>query len=185
MVRREKSLSSLSSNKAHSKTVWSIQDHQGDLPHCVSAGITLIIENLQHVHASLLSPYSEMTAHRPNFSQPPPDLISDEAEYKVEQIRNHCYSRQNKALQYLIKWKRYPESDNMWESASDVHTSDLVRNYHKGTPLESIKAGWLFAVNSIISQPGFPTHLLAPQVESQGLPMQSPPTRSLHHPSIP
>jgi len=42
-------------------------------------------------HASLLSPYSETTAHRPNFSRPPPDLINDEVEYKVEQIRNHRY----------------------------------------------------------------------------------------------
>jgi hypothetical protein len=40
-------------------------------------------------HSALLSPYQEMTAHRPNFSQPPPDLIEGEAEYEVEQIQNH------------------------------------------------------------------------------------------------
>jgi len=136
-------------------------------------------------HASLLSPYSETTAHRPNFSQPPPNLIGDEAEYKVEQIWNHCYSGQNKALQYLIKWKGYPKSDNTWELASDVHASDLVCNYHKGTPLESIKAGQLFNVNSIILQPGSPSHLLTPQVEPQGLPTQSPLTCSLHYPLVP
>jgi len=82
-----------------------------------------------------------MTAHRPNFSRPPPDLIGDEVEYKVEQIRNHCYSGRNRVLQYLIKWKGYPESDNMWELALDVHASDLVRNYHKGTLLKGIKVG--------------------------------------------
>jgi len=136
-------------------------------------------------HASLLLPYSKTTAHRPNFSRPPQDLISDEAEYKVEQIRNHRYSRQNRVLQYLIKWKGYPESDNTWESAADVHAPDLIRNYHKGTPLEGIKAGRLFVVNSIIPQPGSPSHLLAPQVESQGFPMQSPSTTSLYQPSIP
>ena len=43
-------------------------------------------------HASLLLPYSQTTAHRPNFSRPPLDLIGDEAEYEVEQIRNHWYS---------------------------------------------------------------------------------------------
>jgi len=136
-------------------------------------------------HASLLLPYSETTAHRPNFSQPPPDLIGDEAEYKVEQIRNHCYSGQNRVLQYLIKWKGYPESDNTWELALDVHASDLVHNYHKGTLLESIKAGQLFAVNPIILQPGSSSHLLTPQVEPQGLPTQSSSTRSLHYPLIP
>jgi len=92
-------------------------------------------------HASLLSPYCKTTTYGPNFFRPPLDLIGNEAEYEVEQIRNHCYSGQNRALQYLIKWKGYPESDNMWESASDVHASNLVCNYHKGTLLESIKVG--------------------------------------------
>jgi hypothetical protein len=40
-------------------------------------------------HTSLLSPYQETTQHRPNFSRPPPDLISGKAEYKVEAIQNH------------------------------------------------------------------------------------------------
>ena len=40
-------------------------------------------------HASLLSPYHETTAHSPNFSQPPPDLIEREKEYEVEQIISH------------------------------------------------------------------------------------------------
>jgi len=40
-------------------------------------------------HASLLSPYRKTTTYGPNFSQPPPDLINDEEQYKVEQICNH------------------------------------------------------------------------------------------------
>jgi len=40
-------------------------------------------------HASLLLPYRETTAYGPNFSRPPPDLINDEEQYEVEQIRNH------------------------------------------------------------------------------------------------
>jgi len=125
-----------------------------------------------------------MTVHGPNFFWPPPDLIGDEAEYKVEQIRNHHYSRWNRVLQYLIKWKGYPESDNTWELALDIHTSNLICNYHKGTPLKHIKAGWLFIVEPIIPQPGFPSHLLSPQVKPQGFPAQSPPTLSLHHPLV-
>ena len=136
-------------------------------------------------HASLLSPYSEITTHRPNFSRPPPDLIGDEAEYKVEQIRNHHYFRQNRVLQYLVKWKGYPESDNMWESAADVHAPDLTHDYHKGTPLKGIKAGRLFAANSITLQSGFSSHLLTSQVKPSGFPMQSPLASSLYHPSIP
>ena len=40
-------------------------------------------------HTSLLSPYQETTAYRPNFSRPPPDLIDGEEEYEVERIVNH------------------------------------------------------------------------------------------------
>jgi hypothetical protein len=37
-------------------------------------------------HMFLLSPYHKMTQHGLNFSRPPPDLISGEAEYKVKAI---------------------------------------------------------------------------------------------------
>jgi hypothetical protein len=63
-------------------------------------------------HASLLSPYSETPLHGPNFSWPPPDLIDNEEEYEVEQIKAHRNFGRSKRLQYLIKWKGYPESDN-------------------------------------------------------------------------
>jgi hypothetical protein len=63
-------------------------------------------------HSSLLLPYHETTAHGPNFSQPPLDLVEGESEYEVEQIQNHRYFGCSCALQYLIKWKGYPESNN-------------------------------------------------------------------------
>jgi hypothetical protein len=40
-------------------------------------------------HASLLSPYTETDAHRPNFVRPPLDLVGGEQEYEVEHIINH------------------------------------------------------------------------------------------------
>ena len=40
-------------------------------------------------HASLLSLYRETPSHGPNFSRPPPDLIDNEEEYEVEQIKAH------------------------------------------------------------------------------------------------
>ena len=42
-------------------------------------------------------------------------------------------------LQYLIKWWGYPKSDNTWEPADQVHTPDLLWEYHKCWPLENIK----------------------------------------------
>jgi len=63
-------------------------------------------------HASLLTLYVETDSHGPNYSRLPPDLISGEAEYEVEQIRNHRRHGWWKQLQYLLKWKGYPESNN-------------------------------------------------------------------------
>jgi hypothetical protein len=47
-----------------------------------------------------------------NFSRPPPDLINDEEQYKAEAIQSHRRQGRKKQLQYLIKWKGYPESNN-------------------------------------------------------------------------
>ena len=40
-------------------------------------------------HSSLLMPYKETREHRAQFQHPPPELIGNEEEYKVEQIINH------------------------------------------------------------------------------------------------
>jgi hypothetical protein len=68
-------------------------------------------------HTFLLLPYHETHAHGPNFSRPPPDLIDGEEEYEVERVVNHRHHGRNRMLQYFIKWKGYPESDNTWEPA--------------------------------------------------------------------
>ena len=39
-------------------------------------------------HANIITPYKETAIHRPNYSQPPPDLIDGEEEFEVEQILN-------------------------------------------------------------------------------------------------
>jgi integrase-like protein/chromodomain-containing protein len=87
-------------------------------------------------HASLLSPYHESLEHRPNYSRPPPDLLEGEEEYEVEHIVNHQCSGRARTLQYLIKWKGYPEADNTWEPADQVHAPDLIATYHRSNPLE-------------------------------------------------
>jgi hypothetical protein len=97
--------------------------------------------NIHNVfHTSLLSPYTETITHGPNFSRLPPDLIDGEEEYEVEQLMAHRYHRQNKVLQYLVKWKGYPMSDNTWEPVDQIHAPDLLKTYHRRNPLTSIKA---------------------------------------------
>jgi Chromo (CHRromatin Organisation MOdifier) domain len=77
-------------------------------------------------HASLLSPYRETTTHGPNFRRPPPDLIGGEEEYEVEAIINHRFKGRNRQLQYLIKWKGYPHSDNTWEPKTAIFADELI-----------------------------------------------------------
>jgi Chromo (CHRromatin Organisation MOdifier) domain len=91
-------------------------------------------------HTSLLSPYTETDMHGPNFVHPPPDLVGGEQEYEVEHIINHRRTGQGKALQYLIKWKGYPESDNTWEPTSHLHAPQLIKEYQKHIGKLSIKA---------------------------------------------
>jgi hypothetical protein len=81
-------------------------------------------------HSSLLSPYHEMMQHGLNFSWPPLDLIKGEEEYKVEAICNHQCFGHSCTLQYLVKWHGYPKSDNTWEPADNIHTPDLLKDYH-------------------------------------------------------
>src|SRR5712671_233489 len=91
-------------------------------------------------HASLLLPYKETAMHGPNFTRPPPDLVGDEEEYEVEAIANHRHFGRHQKLQYLIKWKGYPSSDNMWEPEENVHAEDLVKEYHRRHPLNPHKS---------------------------------------------
>lgn len=87
-------------------------------------------------HASLLTPYKETKEHGPNFTHPPPDLVDDEEEYEVESIRNSRWTGGTRPrLEYLVKWKGYPESDNQWEPAAHLdNAADLVTRYHEEHP---------------------------------------------------
>ncbi len=90
-------------------------------------------------HASLLSPYHETNAHGPNYSRPPPDLIKGEEEYEVEKVINHRHTGRARTLQYLVKWIGYPEADNTWEPADQIHAPQLIKAYHRQHPLEDKK----------------------------------------------
>jgi hypothetical protein len=86
--------------------------------------------NIHNVfHASLLTPYLETTAHGPNYAKPPPDLIEGEEEYEVERITKHRYFGRTKKLQYLIKWKGYPDCDNTWEPAANLRAAEEIQAY--------------------------------------------------------
>jgi Chromo (CHRromatin Organisation MOdifier) domain len=125
-------------------------------------------------HNNLLTPYVETNAHGPNFTRPPPDLINGEAEYEVEAIRSHHHFRKNKRLQYLLKWKGYPEANNTWELEDQLNAPDLLKQYNRCHNLSSIKARTEFVAihPPSTSQPW--SSILTPTLLS----MSTPTTRS-------
>ncbi len=73
---------------------------------------------------------------RLNFSEahetPDPTLIEtpDGEKYEVESIIRHRKHRGK--LQYLFKWKGYPDYDSTWESEADLKNSlDILQNYRR------------------------------------------------------
>ena len=134
-------------------------------------------------HASLLSPYHKTKAHGPNYSRPPPDLIRGEEFFEVEQIQNHQCHRWLRTLQYLIKWKGSPESNNTWELADLVLTPDLLREYHKHRLFLGIK------VNKLTSQQPHCQHWIPQSNWASSDPFSdlcpSPPTNSTSSSCVP
>jgi len=90
-------------------------------------------------HASLLMPYEETEQYGENFSRPPPNLINDQEQYEVEAVRDHRHHGRARKLQYLIKWKGYPKSDNTWEPVEHVQAPQVLKRYHQHHPLELIR----------------------------------------------
>jgi Chromo (CHRromatin Organisation MOdifier) domain len=134
--------------------------------------------NIHNVfHASLLLPYRETPSHRPNFIRPPPELIRGEDEYEVEAIINHRFKGRKWQLEYLLKWKGYPHSDNMWEPKDRIHADQLIKEYHKHTPLFPDKR--VARIANIQQQNWTPQLIL-----STPSPLSSPLKNSLSHRAI-
>jgi transposase InsO family protein len=84
-------------------------------------------------HLSLLMPYKETPQHGPNFLKPPPEEIEGTPEYEVESIVQSRVHRGH--LQYLVKWKGYPEADNTWEPTGHLkHAQEAINSFHKLRP---------------------------------------------------
>ena len=85
-------------------------------------------------HIDLLTPYRETITHGANYQHPPPDLVDNAEEYEVEKILDSRLFGRRRRLQYLVKWKGYPDSDNMWVDKDDVFVDDKVRAFKDLNP---------------------------------------------------
>ena len=85
-------------------------------------------------HIDLLTPYRETITHGANYQRPPPDLVDNAEEYEVKKILDSQLFGRRQRLQYLVKWKGYPDSDNMWVNKDDVFADDKVRAFKDSNP---------------------------------------------------
>jgi len=83
-------------------------------------------------HNSLFTPYTITLEHGPNYTQPPPTIVKGKDEhYKVETVLNARTTPNKCDIQYLVKWKGYPDSENSWVSATGMkHAMALVKDFH-------------------------------------------------------
>jgi hypothetical protein len=80
-------------------------------------------------HVDLLTPYRETEFHGVNYDKPPPDLINGEEEYEVERIVASRRFGRGRKLQYLVKWKGYPDAENQWVNKEDMFAEDAIREF--------------------------------------------------------
>ena len=85
-------------------------------------------------HIDLLTPYRETIMHGANYQHPPPNLVDNAEEYEVEKVLDSQQFGRRWRLQYLVKWKGYPDSDNMWVDKDDIFADDKVREFKQSNP---------------------------------------------------
>jgi hypothetical protein len=89
-------------------------------------------------HSSLLNQHST-----PEFDSqkhplpPPPDIINDKEEYKVEEIRGH--RKQGRRTQSLVHWKGYDDIEDSWLPCSALQNSEETPNIERTITWTSIK----------------------------------------------
>ena len=84
-------------------------------------------------HVSKLRPFRPDLIAECASRPPPPVVRGGEEEYEVERIENSRLFRRK--LQYLVKWKGYPPSDNEWLPEANLgNAPDLVHDFHDRHP---------------------------------------------------
>ena len=85
------------------------------------------------IHAVELYPFTENDIHGPNYPHPPPLVIDDHEEYEVERILDA--RMRHRKMQYLVKWKGYPDVDNLWISVDSCQNAqEELDDFYKRFP---------------------------------------------------
>ena len=86
-------------------------------------------------HAALLHPYRMTELYRKEFPKPPPDLITGQEEWEVENVLASRHQGRWKKLQYLVRWKGFSEAHDLWEPSENLENAHkAISNFHHEYP---------------------------------------------------
>jgi Chromo (CHRromatin Organisation MOdifier) domain len=85
-------------------------------------------------HVDLLTQYRETEAHGPNYEWPPPDIIDGEPEWEFEKIIKSCFHGHHRNLQFLVRWKGFPPSEDSWVLESEMSTPNPIADFYESHP---------------------------------------------------
>ena len=106
----------------------------GELNYQLELPSSMADKNVHDVfHVNLLTKAPKDTIPGRIPPRPPPIIVDSEEEMEVEEILD---SRMNKRrLQYLVKWKDLPSTENSWEPAINLKNApDSIKHFHERHP---------------------------------------------------
>ena len=65
--------------------------------------------------------------------KPPPDLINGEEEYEIEEVLQSRQYGRGRKVQYIVKWKGYPNLDNQWVDWDSLHADEALADFKRRT----------------------------------------------------
>ena len=86
-------------------------------------------------HVDLLTKYQETDAYRPNYERPLLEIVEGEPEWEVEKIINSRLHGRHKKLQFLVRWKGFPSSEDSWVLKLDLSALNLVEDFYATHPV--------------------------------------------------
>jgi Chromo (CHRromatin Organisation MOdifier) domain len=87
------------------------------------------------INVGELKSYNDGIISHPNRPppnpRPPPELIQEDGEevYEIERIVGQRKQGRSKIIQYLVKWKGYPEWESTWVPATDMNADEAIREF--------------------------------------------------------
>ena len=97
------------------------------------------VQNISKLRRYRRSP-AEFDSRPQPVDRPPPDCVdpAGDARFHVERVL--AQRRRGRKLEYLVKWKGYPNEDSSWVARADLHSPDLLAEF-QARQLDALSAG--------------------------------------------